>query len=101
MLTMYHPKTDGLSGHSNKMVVQYLHFHVEQNRTGWAQALPKVRFNIMNTVNMSTVFLLFMLKTRRAPRSILLIIPVELFVDQHEEVIEGSQARAFVKSIEE
>jgi hypothetical protein len=57
MSSAYHPKTDGSSEHTNKTVVQALHFHVDRNQSGWAQALPQVRFNLMNTVNVSTGYL--------------------------------------------
>ena len=41
MLTAFHLQTDGFSERSNKTVVQALRFHVEQNQSGWAKALPK------------------------------------------------------------
>ena len=56
MSTSYHPETDGSSERSNKTVIQAIHFHVERNQKGWVQALPRVQFNIMNTVNKSTGF---------------------------------------------
>jgi hypothetical protein len=67
MSTAYHPQTDGASEHSNKTVVQALRFHVERNQTGWVKALPKVCFDIMNTVNASTGFTPFMLKSAHSP----------------------------------
>jgi hypothetical protein len=70
MSMAYHPQTDGASERSNKTVVQVLRFHVEQNQTGWVKALPKVHFNIMNTVNASTRFFPFMLKSAHSPRLI-------------------------------
>lgn len=51
--------------------VQALRFHVEQNQTGWVKALPKVHFDIMNTINASTSFTPFMLKLAHSP----LLIP--------------------------
>lgn len=51
LLTVYHPETDSALERTNKTVVQCLQFHVECNQKGWAKALPKVCFNIMNTVN--------------------------------------------------
>jgi len=50
----YHPQTDGALEHTNKTIIQCLHFHVEQNQKGWAKALPKVCFDILNTLNSST-----------------------------------------------
>lgn len=66
--TSYHPQTDGLSERSNKTVIQAIRFHVERNQKGWSNALPAVRFHIMNTVNASTGFSGFQLKTGRSPR---------------------------------
>jgi hypothetical protein len=68
MSTVYHPQTDSSSERSNKTVIQVLHFHVERNQKGWAKALPRVRFHIMNTLNASTGFSPFVLKTGRSPQ---------------------------------
>jgi len=57
MSTAYHPQTDGTSKHTNKMVNQALWYHIEWNQLGWAQALPHVHFDMMNTVNTSTSFM--------------------------------------------
>ena len=61
--TLYHPQTNGLSERMNKTVIQCLQFHIECNQKGWVKALLKVWFDIMNTINASTSFLSFMLKT--------------------------------------
>jgi hypothetical protein len=50
MSMAYHPQTNRSSECSNKTVVQALRFHVERNQTGWAKALPKVRFDIISTL---------------------------------------------------
>lgn len=63
MSTVFHPQTDGASEQSNKTIIQALHFHVERNQTGRVKALPKVQFDIMNTVNVSTGFYPFSLKS--------------------------------------
>lgn len=68
MSTAYHPETDGASERSNKTVIQAIRFHVERNQKGWVRALPRVRFNIMNTVNQSTGFSPFQLRLGRSPR---------------------------------
>jgi hypothetical protein len=68
MSTAYHPQTDGASERSNKTVIQALRFHVERNQRGWVKALPRVRFHIMNTLNSSTGFSPFVLKTGHSPR---------------------------------
>ncbi|KAJ3491013.1 hypothetical protein NLJ89_g11381 [Agrocybe chaxingu] len=46
--TSYHPETDGASERTNKTVNQACRFIVDRNQKGWAKALPKIRFNIMN-----------------------------------------------------
>jgi hypothetical protein len=77
MSTAFHPQTDGSSERSNKTVIQALRFHVERNQSGWAKALHKVRFDIMNTVNSSTGYTPFMLKSAHSPR----LIPPLVFLD--------------------
>ncbi|OJT04019.1 Transposon Tf2-7 polyprotein [Trametes pubescens] len=68
MSSSYHPQTDGSSERTNKTVIQALRYHVARNQTGWARALPRVRFAIMNTVNSSTGFTPFQLHIGRSPR---------------------------------
>ena len=68
MSTSYHPETDGSSERTNKTVIQCIHFAVEQDQIGWVKALPKIRFDIMNTVNRSTGFTPFQLRFGRSPR---------------------------------
>ena len=75
MSSSYHPETDGASEHSNKTVVQCLRFHVKRNQSGWSRALPLVRFNIMNTINISTGFSPFQLRMGHSPRLIPPLIP--------------------------
>ena len=75
MSTAYHPQTNGASERSNKTVIQAICFHVKRNQKGWAKALPRVRFNIMNTVNQSTGFTPFQLRLGQSPRIIPLLIP--------------------------
>ena len=70
MSTSYHPETDGANERSNKTVIQAIRFHVERNQRGWVRALPRVRFNIMNTVNKSTGFSAFQLRLGHSPRII-------------------------------
>ena len=64
----YHPETDGASERTNKTVIQMLRFHVERNQTGWVRALPRIRFQIMNSVNKSTKSTPFQLQFGRTPR---------------------------------
>ncbi|KAG5725077.1 hypothetical protein E4T56_gene10250 [Termitomyces sp. T112] len=70
MSTSYHPETDGGSERLNKTVVQAIRYLVDRNQKGWLATLPRVRFAIMNTVNSSTGFSPFQLKTGRSPRVI-------------------------------
>ena len=50
-------------------------FHVERNQQGWVRALPRVRFNIMNTINKSTGFCPFQLCLGQTPRMIPPLLP--------------------------
>jgi hypothetical protein len=61
--TSYHPETDGSSERTNKTVIQCIRFAVEHDQLGWVKALPKIRFDIMNTVNRSTGFTPFQLRS--------------------------------------
>ncbi len=61
MSTAYQLETDGSSKQMNKTVVQALHFYIARNQQGWVRALPRVRFDLMNTVNKSTGFSPFQL----------------------------------------
>lgn len=78
MSSSFHPETDGSSERTNKTVNQCLHFHVDQNQKGWVRALPRIRFDIMNTVNASTGFTPFQLLYGRSPRIILSLSPSSL-----------------------
>jgi transposase InsO family protein len=79
MSTSYHPQTDGASERTNKTIIQLLRYHVGRNQKGWARALPRVRFDIMNTVNASTGFSPFQLHIGRSPR----LIPPIFSADRH------------------
>jgi hypothetical protein len=70
MSTAYHPQTDGASERTNKTLNQAIRYHVDNNQKGWLAKLPRIRFAIMNTVNSSTGFSPFQLKTGRSPRVI-------------------------------
>ncbi|TFY58726.1 hypothetical protein EVJ58_g6233 [Rhodofomes roseus] len=70
MSMSFHPQTDGASERSNKTVIQALRYHVGPNQKGWVRALPRVRFAIMNTVNVSTGFSPFQLLQGHLPRVI-------------------------------
>ncbi|KAJ3567660.1 hypothetical protein NP233_g6218 [Leucocoprinus birnbaumii] len=66
MSTAFHPQTDGSSERTNKTVNQLLRNYVTENQEGWVQALPRVRFAIMNTVNASTGYTALMGKEQPA-----------------------------------
>jgi hypothetical protein len=68
--TAFHPETDGSSERTNKTLNQCIRFHVARNQCGWVRALPRVRFHIMNTINKSTGYSPFQLKTGCSPRLI-------------------------------
>jgi len=76
MYTAYHPESDGASEHTNKMVNQALRYHVERNQLGWVRALPRIRFDMMNTVNSSIGFSPFQLRMGQSPRIIPPLVPV-------------------------
>jgi hypothetical protein len=76
MSTSYHPETDGSSERTNKTVNQAIRYHVDNNQKGRLAKLPRVQFAIMNTVNASTGFSGFQLKTGRSPRIIPPIVPL-------------------------
>lgn len=78
ILSLYHPESDSASERSNKTVNQCVRFHVGQNKKGWVRALPQIRFDMMNTVNVSTGFSGFQLKLGRSPRVIPPLVPVNL-----------------------
>ncbi len=65
--TLYHPETDSASERTNKTMIQSLQYHIQRNQKGWARALPRVHFAIMNSVNASTGFSRFQLHLGRSP----------------------------------
>lgn len=96
--TAYHPDTDGSSERSNNTMVQCLHYHVERNQKGWARALPKVCFDIMNTVDASTQVSPFVLKTGRSPR----VLPPLFSLSEVSDVDdsdEGTRARELIERL--
>jgi hypothetical protein len=76
MSTSYHPETDGSSERTNKTMNQAIRYHVDNNQKRWLAKLPRIRFTMMNTINASTGFSGFQLKTGRSPRIIPLIAPL-------------------------
>ncbi len=75
MLTAYHPKMDRASKWTNKTVIQALRYHVAQNQKGWVRTLPRVRFDLINTINQSAGFTLFQLHMGWSPHLLPLLVP--------------------------
>ena len=64
----FHPQIDGQSERTNRTAIQAIHFHIEQNQSGWKRALPRIHFNIMSTLNQSTGYSPFQLRFGKSPR---------------------------------
>ena len=75
MSSSYHPETDGASERSNKTVNQAIRYHICRNQQGWVAALPRICFNMMNTINSSSGFSGFHLRLGRSPLIIPPIVP--------------------------
>jgi hypothetical protein len=75
MLMVYHPEMDRASKQTNKIIIQALQFHVARNQKGWICTLPKVIFDLMNTVNRSTGFTPFQLHLGCLPRLLPPLLP--------------------------
>ena len=80
MSTAYHPETDGSSEWTSKTVVQCICFTVECNQLGWVKSLPKIRFDIENTIDCSTASTPFQLQFGRSPCILLPLIPSEQLI---------------------
>jgi hypothetical protein len=76
MSTSYHPETDGSSEQMNKTMNQAIWYHVDNNQKGWPSKLPHVQFAVINTMNASTGFSGFQLKTSQSPCIIPPIAPL-------------------------
>jgi hypothetical protein len=79
----FHPQTDGQSERTNRTVIEAIRYHVERNQSGWKRALPRIRFNIMSSLNISTGFSPFQLRFGKCPRIIpplikLLHLPIQI-----------------------
>lgn len=75
MSTAYHPQTDGSSERTNKTVNQALRYFVDRRQCGWVDALPRVRFNLMSSVNASTGYTPFHMHLGRSPRLLPPLMP--------------------------
>ena len=74
----YHPEIDGASKRSNKTINQCIRYHVHRNQKGWVRALPRIRFDMMNSVNASTGFSNFHIRLGRSPHLIPPLVPNSL-----------------------
>jgi hypothetical protein len=94
MSTAFHPQTDGASERTNKTLNQCIRFHVDRAQQGWKRALPRIRFNLMNTINSSTGFSPFQLRMGRSPR----VIPP--LVSTSPDNVEDIRALEVIKRLE-
>jgi hypothetical protein len=83
MSSGYHPETDGASERTNKTVIQSIQYAVERDQKNWVEALPKIRFDIMNTMNSSTGLTPFQLRFGKSPR---ILPPLANANDTHEPI---------------
>src|ERR1700735_4805202 len=60
------------------MINQSIQYHVQRNQKGWAHALPRIHFCLMNTINASTNVSPFQLHLRRSPHVIPPLVPSNL-----------------------
>lgn len=95
MSTAYHPQTDGVLEHTNKMVNQALHYHVASTQKGWVRVLPRMQFDHMNTINKLTGFSPFQLWLGHSP----CLIPPPV-VPVGPIAPEKDQARALIAQLE-
>ena len=95
MSSAYHPQSDGTSEQTNKMINQCVRFHVDCTQQGWKRALPRIHFNLMNTVNTSTGFSPFQLHMSHSPH----IIPPLVVNDANK--IEDICALDIIKCLED
>ncbi len=66
----YHPQLGGSSEWTNKTVIQCIQYMIECDQKGWSSYLPKVQFDILNTVNKSMGFTPFQLQFGKSLRLI-------------------------------
>jgi hypothetical protein len=95
----YHPETDGSSERSNKTINQCIRYHVRRNQKGWVRALPRIRFDIMNSVNASTGFSNFQIRLGRSPRLIPPIVPTAV-TSPRSDADEALRAQHLITTIE-
>jgi hypothetical protein len=97
----YHPQTDGSSERTNKTINQCIRYHVRRNQKGWVRALPRVQFDIMNSVNASTGFSNFQIRFGRSPRLIPPIVPANLLPSSSSSPeTHTAQAQMLISQIE-
>jgi hypothetical protein len=84
MSTAYHPQMDGVSERTHKTINQCICYHVDQTQHGWKHALPRIHFNLMNTINSSKGFSPLQLRMGWSPRLIPPLITNE--IDDVEDI---------------
>jgi hypothetical protein len=89
--------SDSLSKCMNRTVNQCLCYYVQCNQKGWVHALPKIHFDIMNTVNQSTGIASFILHLGCLPCIIPPLIPTSLL---DEPMPEDERARDLIEALE-
>lgn len=99
MSMAFHPQTDSASEQTNKTINQSIRYHVQRNQKGWVKALPRIRFDMMNTESASTGFSPFMLRLGRSPRIIPPIVPDKLPADIVNSQ-EATNAKHIIEKIE-
>jgi hypothetical protein len=95
----YHPETDGSSERSNKTINQCIRYHVRRNQKGWVRALPRIHFDIMNSVNASIGFSNFQIRLGRSPRIIPPLVPGIVDGPVSDEM-DAMRARKLIENIE-
>jgi len=98
MSSAYHPQTDGSSERLNKTVNQAIRYHVRRNQRGWVNALPRICFDIMNTVNASSGYSGFQLRLGRSPRIIPPLVPYTLGDNLHNTT-EAERAATLIRRL--
>jgi len=95
----YHPETDSSSERSNKTINQCICYHVCRNQKGWVRALPRICFDIMNSVNASTRFSNFQICLGCSPQLIPPIVPTTV-TNPRSDATEALRAQHLITTIE-
>ena len=99
MSMAYHLESDGVSEQMNKTINQCLHYYVQHNQRGWVKVLPKIHFDIMNSISSSMGFTRFQLHFGRSLRIIPPLVPEHLPTDIPP--LDAKKAQSFLTSIQD